>query len=45
MAFVSALTKLGYINKRITPEEIFDTSLINKIHTEKDHYESGISVK
>jgi len=44
MSFVTALTRLGYINRSITPEEIFDTSLINKIHTEKDHYGSGISV-
>lgn len=45
MSFVTALTRLGYIKRSITPEEIFDTSLINKIHTEKDHYGSGISVE
>jgi len=41
--FVKALKKLGYIGREITSDEIFDTSLINIIHPEKDHYEDGIS--
>ena len=38
MAFVKALMKLGYINREITQEEIFDVSLIRKIHPPGDHY-------
>lgn len=41
--FMKPLKKLGYIKKEIPPEEIFDTSLIRKIHPEKDHYGDGIS--
>jgi NitT/TauT family transport system substrate-binding protein len=41
--FVKALKKLGYIGSEITSDEIFDTSLINKIHPEQDHYGDGIS--
>ncbi len=43
MGFVKALRKLGYIRRDITPGEIFDTSMIRKIHPEKDHYEAGFS--
>jgi len=42
MAFVGALKKLGYIKRELVMNEIFDTSLIEKIHPEKDHYEDGI---
>jgi len=38
MAFVGALKKLGYIKRELDENEIFDTSLIAKIHPEKDHY-------
>jgi NitT/TauT family transport system substrate-binding protein len=38
MKFVKALKRLGYIHREISSEEIFDTSLINKIHPEKEHY-------
>lgn len=38
MEFVEALKRLGYIRRDVTREEIFDTSLINKIHHGKDHY-------
>ena len=38
MAFVGALRKLGYIKRELDKDEIFDTSLIEKIHPEKDHY-------
>jgi NitT/TauT family transport system substrate-binding protein len=38
MAFVRALKKLGYIKRELDKDEIFDTSLIAKIHPEKDHY-------
>ena len=44
MDFVRVMTKLGYINREISCEEIFDTSLIKKIHPSKDHYGEGISV-
>lgn len=43
MEFVKALKKLGYINREVTSDEIFDTSLIRKIHPQKDHYGDGIS--
>lgn len=43
MEFVKTLKKLGYINREIASDEIFDTSLIRKIHPEGDHYEDGIS--
>jgi NitT/TauT family transport system substrate-binding protein len=43
MEFVKVLKKLGYIRREITPDEIFDASLINRIHPGKDHYEDGIS--
>lgn len=44
MEFVKALKKLGYINREIHADEIFDTSLLRKIHPEKDHYGDGISI-
>lgn len=44
MEFVKTLKKLGYINMEVASTEIFDTSLIAKIHPEKDHYEEGIAV-
>ncbi len=43
MEFVRILKKLRYIDREPSREEIFDTSLILKIHPEKDHYEEGIS--
>jgi hypothetical protein len=42
MEFVKVLKKLGYINRDISFDEIFDTALIRKIHASKDHYEDGI---
>lgn len=44
MRFVEALIKLGYIKRKITSDEIFDTSLIKKIHPSKDHYSNGIAL-
>lgn len=38
MSFVRAMLSLGYIRREITADEIFDTSLIDKIHPEEDHY-------
>lgn len=38
MQFVKALKNLGYIRREISPEEIFDTSLIRKVHPGRDHY-------
>jgi NitT/TauT family transport system substrate-binding protein len=45
MEFVRVLKKLGYINREISFDEIFDTALIRKIHTSKDHYQDGIAAK
>jgi hypothetical protein len=44
MAFVGALRKLGYIKRELDRNEIFDTSLIEKIHPGKDHYGDGIAL-
>jgi NitT/TauT family transport system substrate-binding protein len=38
MAFVRVLKSLGYISREISVHEIFDTSLIDKIHPEEGHY-------
>jgi NitT/TauT family transport system substrate-binding protein len=38
MEFVKVLRKLGYIRREISQDEIFDLSLIRKIHPGKDHY-------
>lgn len=42
MEFVKALARLDYIRRDVSEEEIFDTSLIKKIHPEKDHYDDGL---
>jgi NitT/TauT family transport system substrate-binding protein len=42
--FVKALKRLGYIAREFSIDEIFDISLIRKIHHSKDHYGDGISV-
>jgi NitT/TauT family transport system substrate-binding protein len=41
MAFVSAMLSLGYIRREIAAHEIFDTSLIDAIHPEEEHYTTG----
>jgi len=38
MEFVKTLQRLGYIGREVSSSEIFDHSLIRKIHPEKDHY-------
>jgi NitT/TauT family transport system substrate-binding protein len=38
MDFVKALKNLGYIRRLLTSNEIFDRSLISRIHPEKHHY-------
>jgi NitT/TauT family transport system substrate-binding protein len=43
MSFVRALKELGYIKRELEQDEIFDTSLITKIHPGKDHYGDGIA--
>jgi len=43
MEFEKALKKLGYISREISSDEIFNTSLIKKIHPEEDHYGEGIA--
>jgi len=39
MRFVDVLKTLEYIRSEISPEEIFDTSLIRKVHPGKAHYD------
>ena len=43
MSFVKILYELGYIRKVIDSDQIFDCSLISKIHTEPEHYSNGIA--
>lgn len=43
MKFVSTLVSLGYISRSISEEELFDTSLIRRVHPESHHYNAGIS--
>lgn len=43
MAFVEAQKRLGYITRDVSREEIFDLSLIGKVHPEGDHYGDGIA--
>lgn len=43
MKFVKVLKRLEYISREISYDEIFDTSLIKKIHPAKDHYGDGIA--
>jgi NitT/TauT family transport system substrate-binding protein len=43
LEFVGIMKKLGYIMGDIGKDKIFDASLINKIHPEKDHYGEGLS--
>ena len=38
MEFVTCMKRLGYIQRDVLQEEIFDTSLIIEVHPEKDHY-------
>jgi NitT/TauT family transport system substrate-binding protein len=38
MAFVRSLKRLGYIERELSEDEIFDASLITKIHGNSDHY-------
>jgi NitT/TauT family transport system substrate-binding protein len=42
MDFVRTLKRLGYIKRDISEKEIFDTSLIDKTHQGKDHYEEAL---
>ncbi len=43
MEFVRAMKQLGYIKRDISSDEIFDKSLIDTIHPEKDHYSDNVS--
>ncbi|HEX8948635.1 MAG TPA: ABC transporter substrate-binding protein [Dissulfurispiraceae bacterium] len=38
MEFVRALRRLGYIQREVSSDEIFDPALIDKVHPERDHY-------
>ncbi|MBI5847274.1 MAG: ABC transporter substrate-binding protein [Nitrospirae bacterium] len=42
MRFVSVLNDLGYMQKRLEADEIFDRTLINKVHPATHHYDDGI---
>lgn len=44
MKFIATLRELGYIEKNLQKSEIFNLSFINKIHSEKHHYENGINL-
>ncbi len=44
MGFVSVLNSLGYIRRRLKPDQIFDRSLINSVHPETAHYSDGIRI-
>lgn len=41
MRFVPVMRKLGYIDRDLSEDEIFDVSLIREIHPEPDHYHTG----
>lgn len=38
MGFVEALKGLGYISRSVSKEEIFDTRLIERVHSARPHY-------
>lgn len=40
MEFLDALKKQGYITREVERDEIFDTTFIEQIHPEPDHYDS-----
>ncbi len=42
--FVKAMKELGFIRRLLEPAEIFDRSLISRIHPEKHHYDDGIRI-
>jgi NitT/TauT family transport system substrate-binding protein len=39
MAFVPALREMGYLARDLAKEEVFYTSIIDKVHPGRDHYE------
>lgn len=41
MDFAGVLKRLGYVKREISQDEIFDLSLIRKIHPAGDHYGTG----
>jgi len=45
MAFVAVLNKLGYIEKALAEEEVFDLTTIQKIHPQPDHYYNPGKIK
>ena len=38
MRFVPVLQRMGYVKRSLSREEIFDTSLVEKVHREPPHY-------
>jgi NitT/TauT family transport system substrate-binding protein len=45
MRFVKALKRLGYIRREIARDEVFDTTLIRRVHPVKDHYGDSAGVQ
>lgn len=43
MHFVTILHSLGYIRRMIPVDDIFDRSLISRVHPEPEHYSTGIA--
>ena len=43
--FVDTLGTLGYISRFVSREEIFDTTLVEKVHPGPHHYRAGISME
>ena len=38
MAFVPVLTRLGYITKPLTADDVFDLSIVTAVHPGQEHY-------
>jgi NitT/TauT family transport system substrate-binding protein len=44
MRFVGTMHRLGYLEREMREEEIFDRSLIRTVHPGADHYDEGIRI-
>jgi len=42
MRFVPVLQRMGYIKRPLSRIEIFDTSLVEEVHTEPPHYMEAV---
>ncbi len=45
MRFVAPMKKLGYIKRDLSAAEVFEPSLIRKVHPAGSHYEGGIRIE